>query len=130
MILLDSNVLTDFWRGHPPAIEWFASLDESERLVLPGFARMELVAGAKNSADMAMVLKIVNQFPVVWPTSRGYEYAVEMHRRFFLSHGVKILDMLLAGTAFEFDLVLYTFDKKHMSMLPGIMIAEPYNRNN
>lgn len=46
MQLLDSDVLIDVLRGHPPAVQWFAGLDELP--TVPGFVVMELIQDADN----------------------------------------------------------------------------------
>lgn len=60
MILLDSDVLVDLLRKHPPAIKWFDTLDESEEVAVPGYVVMETFqpqranrAAAKASAAVA-----------------------------------------------------------------------------
>lgn len=41
MRLLDTDILIDVQRGHPPALAWFSSLTEVP--YLPGFVAMELL---------------------------------------------------------------------------------------
>jgi predicted nucleic acid-binding protein len=41
MDLVDTDVLIDVQRGHPPALAWFAGLTELP--AVPGFVVMELV---------------------------------------------------------------------------------------
>lgn len=43
MILLDSDVLIDLLRRHPPAMAWFAALQEDEELMVSGYVVMELI---------------------------------------------------------------------------------------
>ena len=40
MILLDSDVLIDLLRRHPPAVGWFDALREDEELVVSGYVVM------------------------------------------------------------------------------------------
>jgi predicted nucleic acid-binding protein len=42
MILLDSDIMIDFLRKYPPAINWLSSL-EDEKIALPGYVVMELI---------------------------------------------------------------------------------------
>jgi predicted nucleic acid-binding protein len=46
MDLLDTDVLIDVQRGHPPALAWFAGLTELP--AVPGLVVMELVQDARN----------------------------------------------------------------------------------
>ena len=50
VILLDTDVMVDVVREHPPAIKWFSALKEAP--VLPGFVVLELMMGYQNRRDM------------------------------------------------------------------------------
>jgi predicted nucleic acid-binding protein len=45
---------------------------------------------------------------------------------FFLGHGLLIPDALIAATAFENGLVLYSKNIRHFEMLPGLRVIRPY----
>jgi hypothetical protein len=57
MNLVDTDVLIDIQRGHPPAVAWFAGLTELP--LVPGFVVMELVQDARNANEVSQVLKLV-----------------------------------------------------------------------
>ena len=42
MIIADSDVIIDFLRQYPPAIQWLTSLGDEE-IALPGYVVMELI---------------------------------------------------------------------------------------
>jgi hypothetical protein len=50
VIIIDSDIIIDFLRQFPPAIEWLTTLGDEE-IALPGFVVMELVQGCTNKAD-------------------------------------------------------------------------------
>ncbi|HEU0298749.1 MAG TPA: PIN domain-containing protein [Longimicrobium sp.] len=66
MYLLDTDVLIDVQRGHPPAVAWFSS--QTDPLAVPGFVVMELVHAARNARELQDARKLVAPFPVIWPT--------------------------------------------------------------
>ena len=47
MDLVDTDVLIDVQRGHPPALTWFSGLIDFP--AVPGFVVMELVQDARNA---------------------------------------------------------------------------------
>jgi predicted nucleic acid-binding protein len=51
MILLDSDVMIDLLRQHPPATQWFDTLGEDVEVVLPGYVVMELIQGCRNKME-------------------------------------------------------------------------------
>ena len=47
MDLVDTDILIDVQRGHPPALAWFAG--QAELPAVPGFVVMELLQDARNA---------------------------------------------------------------------------------
>jgi predicted nucleic acid-binding protein len=43
-----------------------------------------------------------------------------------LSHGLLIPDALIAATALDRGLILYTKNARHFDMIPGIKVIRPY----
>jgi predicted nucleic acid-binding protein len=66
MELLDTDVLIDVQRGHPPALAWFAS--RTELPAVPGFVVMELVQDARNAGEVRRALRLVAPLRVGWPS--------------------------------------------------------------
>jgi predicted nucleic acid-binding protein len=72
--LLDTDILIDIQRGHPPAVAWFASLKDLP--LVPGFVVMELIQDAQNTRQVRKALKLVAPLQVVWPTEMDCARAV------------------------------------------------------
>jgi predicted nucleic acid-binding protein len=47
---------------------------------------------------------------------------------YHLSHGLGLLDALIAACAIGRAATLLTFNAKHYKAVPGLVIAEPYTR--
>ena len=97
MLLLDTDVLVDVQRGHAGAIAWFSSLAEAPSV--PGFVVMELVQGAQNAKQVREVLQLTAPLPVVWPTIADCQRALAEFTSFHLSHGLGLLDAIIAATS-------------------------------
>lgn len=126
MELLDTDVLIDVQRGHPPALAWFSGLTELP--AVPGFVVMELVQNARNAEEVRSALKLTAPSQVVWPTEIDCARALSDFAVFHLSHGLGILDALVAGCAVGKSSILNTFNQKHYRMVPGLVTAQPYTR--
>ncbi len=127
MLLLDTDILIDFLRRFPPAVEWFAGLTEIP--MVPGFAAMELVQGCRNSDDLRAVQKLVEPFTVVWPKPEDCEVALGFYSKFYLSHNLGLLDSLIAGLISSLDAELCTFNEKHFRAVPDLKLLAPYARS-
>jgi predicted nucleic acid-binding protein len=126
MDLVDTDVLIDIQRGHPPALAWFAGLTELP--AVPGFVVMELVQDARNAREVRQALQLVAPLQVVWPTEADCARALSDFTAYHLSHGLGLLDALIAACAVGRSATLYTFNVKHYRVVPGLVVAEPYTR--
>ncbi len=126
MDLVDTDVLIDVQRGHQPALTWFSSLTELPSV--PGFVVMELVQDARNVREVRQALKMVAPLRIVWPTEEDCARALSDFTAYHLSHGLGLLDALIAACAVGLSATLCTFNVKHYRVVPGLVISEPYTR--
>ena len=70
MELLDTDVLIDVQRGHPPALAWLAGLTALP--AVPGFVVMELIQDARNSREIRQAFKLVAPLPSRLANGEGW----------------------------------------------------------
>lgn len=126
MYLLDTDVLIDIPRGHAPAVAWFATLTELP--AVPGFVLMELMQDAQHTKHVREALKLVAPLPVVWPTDIDCHRALADFAAYHLSHGLGLLDSLIAACAVGRAATLCTFNVKHYRVATGLSMERPYTR--
>jgi predicted nucleic acid-binding protein len=126
MDVVDTDVLIDVQRGHPPALAWFASLTTLP--AVPGIVVMELIQNARNAREVRRALKLVAPLRVVWPTEVDCARALSDFTAYHLKHGLGLLDALIAACAVGLSATLYTFNAKHYRVVPGLVTAQPYTR--
>lgn len=126
MELVDTDVLIDVQRGHPPALAWFSGLTELPSV--PGFVVMELVQDARNLQEVQRATKLVAPLRVAWPTETDCARALSDFTAYHLSHGLGLVDALIAASAIGLSATLYTFNDKHYRVVPGLVTAQPYTR--
>ena len=124
MLLLDTDILIDIQRGHPPAVAWFDGLDEVPSI--PGLVAMELIQGAKDTKQVRDARRLVAPLPVVWPTEADCQRALTDFAALHLTEGLGLLDSLIAACAIGLSASLCTFNAKHYAMIPGLTIEQPY----
>lgn len=127
MLLLDTDVLIDCLRGVASATNWIASASD-ETFSIPGIVAMELVVGCRNQAEQVRMQKFLSAFPVLWPDASEFARAFELLTLYRLGSGVGIPDCLIAAMALGRHAPLYTFNRKHFQIFPGIEVREPYSR--
>ena len=120
-ILLDTDVLVDFFRGHSKTVAFVNA--HSDRIILSSIVVAELYAGVKGDAEQAVLENFVSLFRVV-PVSAEIAKAGGLHKRDYgKSHGVGLADAILAATAEAENAELKTFNTKHYPMLKGLRLA-------
>lgn len=129
MILLDSDVLIDLLRKHPPAVAWFGTLPEDEELAVSGYVVMELIQGCRNKVEQDRVQRELATYGVVWLSEAECDRALDVFTRFRLSHNAGLLDVLIGQTAVALGEPLYTFNQRHYRFIPGIQTVQPYAKS-
>jgi len=120
-ILLDTDVLVDFFRGHSKAVAFFNA--HSARIILSSIVVAELYVGVKGDAEQAALENFVSLFHVV-PVSVGIAKAGGLYKRDYgKSHGVGLADAILAATSEAENAKLKTLNTKHYPMLKGLRPA-------
>ena len=89
---------------------------------------MELIQDARDAAELRQSLRLVAPLPVVWPTETDCARALADFTAHHLSHGLGLLDALIAACAVGRATMLYTFNARHYHVVPNLQTAEPYSR--
>ena len=120
-ILLDTDVLVDFLRGHSKAVAFVNA--HSARIILSSIVVAELYAGVKGDEEQATLEDFVSLFRVV-PVSAEIARAGGLYKRDYgKSHNVGLADAILAATAEAENAELKTLNRKHYPMLKGLRSA-------
>jgi predicted nucleic acid-binding protein len=121
LILLDTDVLVDFFRGHTKAVAFVNA--HSTQIILSSIVVAELYAGVKGDAEQTALENFVSLFRVV-PVSAVIAKAGGLYKRDYgKSHGVGLADAILAATAEAENAKLKTLNTKHYPMLKGLRPA-------
>ena len=123
-ILLDTDILVDFFRGHSKAVSFINT--HSARIILSSIVVAELYAGAKGGEEQAVFDNFVSLFRVV-PVGTEIAKAGGIYKRDYAkSHGVGLADAILVATAEAENAELKTLNAKHYPMLRDLHRA--YNK--
>ena len=116
-ILLDTDILVDFFRGHVKAVAFMNNY--SDRIILSSIVVAELFAGAKGSAEQVALEEFVSLFRVV-PVNVEIAKAGGLYKsKFGKSHGVGLADAIIAAAVEAENADLKTLNTKHYPMLKG-----------
>jgi predicted nucleic acid-binding protein len=115
-ILLDSDVIIEWLRGHPPYVEQIATLIEQHaELFWTSVSVAEIYAGLRKNEEEV----VANLFLLLEPVEITIEIGKKAGRylnAYSKSHGVELGDALIASCATTEGLELWTLNKKHYPM--------------
>ena len=122
MIVLDTTVLIDVLRGHRPALEWLASLDDVP--LCSELTRVEVLRGLRHAEreGAEALMRGLRWVPVDEEIARR---AGTLGRRWRRSHGLGTMDLVIAATAQSVDARLGTSNVRHYPMFDDLQ--PPYD---
>ncbi|MBM4046290.1 MAG: type II toxin-antitoxin system VapC family toxin [Planctomycetes bacterium] len=123
--LLDTAILVDLLRGSTAARRWVDSVPKAARSLSVATVA-ELIAGCRNRKEQSVVEREIELYTVLWVTEGISQSALDLYKRFYLSHGVGFLDCLIAATATEHRLRLATLNLSHFTPVPNLQVERPY----
>ncbi|MDP2833927.1 MAG: type II toxin-antitoxin system VapC family toxin [Pseudomonadota bacterium] len=120
-MLVDTDVLIWYLRGHEKAARFLESLQE---LKLSAITWMELVQGCRNRQELERLKKDFSRRQVViLPVSEAIsERAIALVETHFLGDGLLLADALIASTAIEHTLTLSSANSKHFRPIQGLVL--------
>ena len=120
-ILLDTDVLIDFLRGHEQAMSFVGA--RSKRIMVSSVTVAELYAGVrgeKGGTEQTVLDDLLRLFRVVPVTGDIGRLGGLYKRDYGASHGVGLADAIIAATATLEDAALKTLNVKHYPMFAGL----------
>lgn len=120
-ILLDTDVLIDFFRGNSQALSFVNT--HSPQIILSSIVVAELYAGVKDNSEKTILNDFISLFPVI-PVTAEIARAGGLYKRDYgKSHGVGLADAIIASTSEIENAELKTLNIKHYPMINDLRPA-------
>ncbi len=123
--LADTTLIIHLFRKNTAAIAWVEA--QTERLSIAPYTWLEVMYGAPGKRGQAACLDIMGKFEMVYPEQIDLDWAMQALQIYRLSHGVSILDTLIAAIAHRLQVPLYTDNVKDFPMLDAKLVIRPYD---
>lgn len=123
MYLVDTSIIIDFTKGKEEAA---AFLENLELITISAVTVAEVYRGARDKEELCWLEKELQRLEIYPVTEAIFEMAVGLVKEYTLSHGMHILDAMIAATAMESDITLATLNSKHFEMIEGLRVERPY----
>ena len=120
-ILLDTDVLINFFRGYSKAVTFVNKY--SSQILLSAIVVAELYAGVKGDAEQTTLENFISLFPVIPVTAEIAQAGGLYKRNYGKSHGIGLADAIIAATSYAENAELKTLNIKHYPMIKGLKPA-------
>jgi len=124
LILLDTDVLIDFFRGYGSAVTFVNA--NSSRIILSAIVVAELYAGIRGEDEETAIEKFISLFRVIPVNSEIAKIGGMFRRVYGRSHGLGLADAIIAATCEVEKAELKTLNIKHYPMINGL--TSPYEK--
>ena len=96
VLLVDTDICIDVSRGYAPTITRLEQAEQAFTITISDITHMELLIGCANKRQQAEVAKFLRRFEFVPLDTVVSAGAIELLRRYRLSHGLLLADALIA----------------------------------
>jgi predicted nucleic acid-binding protein len=123
--LIETSVIVDVIRRYLPALAWLHAQNQPELGITP-IIWMEVIAGGDNKLERQRAARFMAAFEMIYLNRADLDWAMEAQMRYELSHGVGMIDCLIASVSHRLQLPLYTHNLKYFAPLLGDLAQNPY----
>jgi len=119
MILCDTNILIEFYKGNPEIIQTLRTIGPTN-IAVSVITKAELFYGARDKQELAKIERHLGQCHCYGLNPAISSLFIDLMRRYSLSHKASVPDMLIAATALSHDVALYTLNTKDFKFIPDL----------
>ena len=121
MILLDTNVLIEILKNNQKTIQKVTAM--SPPLGISSITAMELIYGARNKQEVVKLQKFINKFQLLHLEPAISVLGLKLITQFAKSHALDIPDALIAATAIQHKVRLFTYNTKDFKFISLIELV-------
>jgi predicted nucleic acid-binding protein len=111
-VIVDTDILIDAGRGVAQAVSCLQAIERESSLATSAVTQMELLVGSRNRNELRDIERFVSRFQVIKISGAASDMAVDLLRRYRLSHGLLIGDALIAATALVVEAPLISTNQR------------------
>lgn len=125
LTIVDTDILIDAARGETIAISCLQQLVQHTPIAISAVTQMELIVGCRNKPELQNLEQFLLRFQILKLTNQITDRAVDILRKYRLSHGLLIADALIAATALEHNEPLITKNQRDFRFIASLNLL-PY----
>ncbi len=104
LIIIDTDILIDAGRNVSEALNCLQQIEQRLPAAVSSVTQMELIIGCRNKNELDSLEQFLDRFHIIRLNEKISDTAIDLLKRYRLSHGLLIADALIAATAIISDL--------------------------
>ena len=124
MIICDTNILIEFYKGNHQVVEILRGIG-IPNLAISIVTTGELYYGVKDRRELQKIKSHLSQIQQIPLDTDISALAVSLLEEYVLSHKLSVPDALIAATAIQQGLPLYTLNIKDFHYIPELQLYQP-----
>lgn len=125
-VICDTDVIIDYFDARQNRHEETKVILEQtigfQNILISSITKMELILGATNKADLQKISKNLNRFGVLLINPEINLRAIDLVQSYRLSHGLALADAMIAATAIQTELKLFTYNEKDFKFISKLSL--------
>ena len=99
LIIVDTDILIDAGRNVNEALNCLERIEQRLPAAISSVTQMELIIGCRNKNELDSLEQFLDRFHIFRINEQISDTAIDLLKRYRLSHGLLIADALIAATA-------------------------------
>lgn len=120
MKVLDTNILIDLSRNDEKILAYLEKFEKEESFYISIITKLELIQGCRNKKELSHLKKFLLRFQLIQIDSLISEKSSLLMEKYNLSHGLMILDAIIAASCIETGAELITRNIKDFKFVEGL----------
>ncbi len=120
LIIVDTDILIDVGKDDKIAVKRLEKEETRTAVTISIITKMELIVGCRNKKELQALDKFLNRFEILSVNEEIAEKAMELLRKYRLSHGLLIADSLISATALIYESPLLSKNQKDYRFIKGL----------
>ena len=125
MVIVDTDILIDAGRNVDEAVECLHQIEHKFSAAVSSITQMELIIGCRDKRELHSLQRFLNRFHIIGIDEQVSDTAIDLLKRYHLSHGLLIADSLLAATAIISDLPFVSKNQRDYRFIEDLNLL-PY----
>ena len=117
MVILDTSIWIEFFKGHPPFFKQVSGLLEKNEVLALSYVFGELLQGTKNSRERTIIKEFWDNLPKIPEDELIIKAGVESSRNHWVDKGIGLIDSAILIASRESRSFIWTLDKKLIQIL-------------